>query len=406
MKTLVLDTNVFLDNPDFLSTLRDAHVVIPFVVVQELENLKVKHDSAGKNARQSLNRIESLRSEQSSLLKGVNVHDQGISVRIQGATDSVPKDASNDLWIIKTASAVGATLVTSDVAMRILADAHGVPSTRPNNLVGDLEIRDRCEIDLTQDEKDELFRKGSISISDDCFPNEFLIANQALGRYEEGHFRLLKTSLDAFGVKSRSKEQIYAMNVLMDPRIPLVTMTGAAGCGKTLLAMASALQCVIENGDYEKVMVTRPIIPMGNDIGFLPGSLEEKMDPWIQPLKDNLLFLSRGNSQMMASYLDRYIEIEALTFIRGRSLPKRFFIIDEAQNLSPAEVKTIVTRMGEGSKVVFTGDLHQIDVNRSERSSNGLSYLITKMQDQALSAHIHLTKGERSPLATLAADIL
>ncbi len=401
MQTLVLDTNVLLDNPSFALSVTEGTVVIPFEVILELERLKTKYEIVGKSARQALALIDSFRSL-GSLHEGVKL-ETGVSLKVY-FLEPKPEESPDDI-ILRTAQTVGGVLVTGDIALRVKADVFGVPTTSLADVVGELEVRDRTLLELSQEEKDSLFKNGSLPIRANCYPNEFLVANQALGRFDKGCFRLLRQDVEAYGIKPKSKEQIYAMNVLLDPKIPLVTLTGPAGCGKTLLALASALALTNE-GVYEKSMITRPIIPMGNDIGFLPGSLTEKMDPWIQPLKDNLMVLTKGNAQSMLHLMDRWIEIEALTFIRGRSLPRRFFIIDEAQNLSPSEVKTIVTRMGEGSKVVFTGDLQQVDTNRSERSSNGLSYLITKMLNEPLAAHIHLQKSERSTLAARAAEIL
>jgi len=210
-----------------------------------------------------------------------------------------------------------------------------------------------------------------------------------------------------WGLRPRNKEQMFALNMLMDPDIPIVTMTGQAGCGKTLLAIAAGLEQTLENKKYKKVVVSRPIQPVGKDIGFLPGTLDEKMRPWLMPIQDNLEFLMGDDKRTMEMMFENNtIEIEALTYIRGRSISNAFIIIDEAQNLSMHELKTIITRAGDGSKIILTGDVEQIDNLYLDATSNGLSYAIEKFKNQELAGHITLSKGERSKIATLAAKIL
>jgi len=221
-----------------------------------------------------------------------------------------------------------------------------------------------------------------------------------------------KNGNNIWGVDPRNKEQTFALELLTDPSIPIVTLVGKAGCGKTLLAVASGLQQVIGksgkvDGEYTRLIVTRPVQPLGRDLGYLPGSLEEKMSPWLAPIQDNLQFLMGNDKATLEEYrMQGIIEIEALTYIRGRSLSKAFLIVDEAQNLTSHELKTIVTRVGEGTKVVLTGDIEQIDNVYIDETSNGLAYAIEKFKHYPLSGHITLNKGERSEVATLASKVL
>jgi PhoH-like ATPase len=213
---------------------------------------------------------------------------------------------------------------------------------------------------------------------------------------------------------AKNKEQRFALQLLLDPDVKLVTLAGLAGCGKTLLSIAAGLELVLEKKKYKSLVVCRPVQPMGKDIGFLPGTIEEKMEPWVAPIKDNLRFLlsasgkrSRNIEETLNMYFDDgTIEVEAMTFIRGRSISNAFMIIDEAQNLNAHELKTILTRVGEGTKIVLTGDIEQIDNTYVDSLSNGLTVAIEKFKDHEISGHVTLTKGERSELATLAAKIL
>ena len=211
-----------------------------------------------------------------------------------------------------------------------------------------------------------------------------------------------------WGVKPRNKEQVMAMSLLMDPTIPVVTLVGKAGSGKTLLALAAGLQQTFgQKSAYKKLLVTKPVEPVGKDIGFLPGTLEEKMLPWLAPIQDNLQFLLGDDRATLDLYIQEgKIEVEAMTYIRGRSISNSFIIIDEAQNINQHEVKTILTRVGEGTKIILTGDVEQIDNVYVDERNNGLSYVIEKFKDQELSGHMHLVKGERSPVATMAAKVL
>jgi len=211
----------------------------------------------------------------------------------------------------------------------------------------------------------------------------------------------------SWGLKARNKEQTFAMSLLNDPDIPIVTLVGKAGCGKTLLAIAAGLDQVLEQQRYKKLIVSRPVQPLGKDIGYLPGTMEEKMGPWLMPIQDNIDFLLNGRSKSMEMFFeDGTIQIEALTYIRGRSISNAYVIIDEAQNLTTHELKTIITRVGENTKIILTGDVEQIDSVYLDATSNGLSYAVEKFKHHGLAGHVTLTKGERSKVATLASKIL
>jgi PhoH-like ATPase len=250
-------------------------------------------------------------------------------------------------------------------------------------------------------------------------PNEFVIMKNdmfnksALARFSNGMLKSIST-YSPCKIEGRNKEQKIALDLLLNPDIPLVTVVGSAGTGKTLLAIASGLHQVIDTKRYKSLIVCRPIQPLGKDIGFLPGTMEEKMEPWVAPIKDNLRYLltadgkksKRSEETMQMLFDNGTIEVEAMTFIRGRSIANAFMIIDEAQNLNAHELKTIITRVGEGTKIVLTGDIEQIDNMYVDSVSNGLTIAIEKFKDSELSGHITLVKGERSALATMASQIL
>jgi PhoH-like ATPase len=418
VKTFIVDTNVLLEDPQAIFRFKNSRVVIPFEVLQELDNHKTRQDLVGMNARESIRQLDKLRQE-GSLIKGVPLENGGDLL-------VVPKNESansNDHAIILAATLFeNSELITNDVAMRVMAETFSVPSSSYewNNIKKVQDIytgAQRLEVD--QSVIDEFYGFGTADLPPeliaDLHPNQFLIAKSygeeksAIGRYADGRMHRLqirdKTTIS--GLLPKNKEQQFALDLLMNPNIPLVTLIGSAGCGKSLMAVAAGMEQVLETQQYNKMIVSRPIQPLGKDIGFLPGSMEEKMAPWIQPIKDCLEIVVGKNKQTIDMLFDNgTIEIEAITYIRGRSIPRSYVIIDEAQNLSVPEMKAIVTRIGQGSKLVITGDIEQIDRPHFDSHSNGLAYLIEKMKDQSLSGHITLLKGERSELATLAAKIL
>ena len=269
---------------------------------------------------------------------------------------------------------------------------------------------------------DQFYEKEKIFIEQgekQLHPNQFVMlisnANEkktALARFKSYNSPLMSVGHykeGAWGVKPRNKEQLFAMDLLMDSEIDLLTLVGKAGSGKTLCAIAAGLAQTLDSEDplYKKVIVSRPVQPLGKDIGFLPGTMEEKMTPWLAPIEDNLQYLMGNDKETLQMYMNKgVIEIEALTYIRGRSISNAFIIIDEAQNLTNHELKTIVTRVGEGTKIVFTGDIEQIDNVYIDETTNGLTNAVEKFKQHDLSGHVTLRKGERSKVATLAAKVL
>ena len=314
-------------------------------------------------------------------------------------------------------------VVSKDVNMRVICDSVGVVAEdfkAEKVLDKDSELYSGFASVLVDDQIIDQFYNGEpISLEEDlgACPNEFIMlvsnANEkksALARYINPHVPLFKVNEfkeGIWGVRARNKEQAFALDILMNPEIPIISLVGRAGCGKTLCAIAAGMEQCLGSKTYNKLIVSRPVQPMGKDIGFLPGTLEEKMMPWLAPIRDNLEFLMDGDKDTLDMYLERgLIEIEALTYIRGRSIASAFIIIDEAQNLTSHELKTIITRVGEGTKIVLTGDIEQIDNAYIDQSSNGLTYAVEKFKNFDLSGHVTLKRGERSKVATLAAKIL
>jgi len=306
--------------------------------------------------------------------------------------------------------------VTKDLNLRIKADSIGI--------VAQDYLSDKVEIDklyrgyafhtgktFKTDEYDDI-PPDLLELDDSVFPNLYLWLNERPYRYN-GHknvFSPVNTSYisEVFGIRPKNYEQIFAFDALLDPSIPLVSLVGIAGTGKTLLSVAAGLKMILESKFYKKMLVSKPVIPMGKDIGYLPGSIEDKMKPWLQPVYDNLEFLCSLKGKKVDEYLSKkyIIEVEVLSYIRGRSIPNQYIIIDEAQNLTPHEIKTIITRAGEGTKIVLTGDPFQIDNPYLDNSSNGLVYVASKFRGSPLAAHVSMFKGERSELASKAAEIL
>jgi PhoH-like ATPase len=313
-------------------------------------------------------------------------------------------------------------LVTKDLNLRIKADVLGIPT---EDFYSDKVDYHKLyngvrEIFVSQEEIDRFYQDGSLPCGNhNLYPHEFCIlkfsdhpSTSALARYYDKKFnRLIYDGKNVYGIKSLNKEQKFALELLLDDSIKIVTLVGKAGTGKTILALAAGLERVFEEtGKYNRLLITRPIVPLGNDLGFLPGDKEDKIRPWMQPIYDNLEYLCnehvRPNGCTEYLLANGKIELEALTYIRGRSIPRQFIICDESQNLSPHVIKTILTRVGRGSKIVFTGDPEQIDHPYLDASSNGLSYLVERIKDEAISGHITLLKGERSGVAELGARLL
>lgn len=430
-KVYFLDTNVLLSDPNAINSFGKNDIVIPSVVLQEVDNKKRLMDEVGRNARYFSKLIDKLR-ENGKLHKGVKLQNGGTLKVVAPPQDSKAYDNfldnSVDTRIIATAKMYiemgnsNVVLVSKDVLVRVKADAEGITAEdylHDKVLTSD-EDKYRGYVKFETDVKSIVdFKKGK-PIEYNCSelsPNEFVVLKNnsqeefAIHKNGELHKSYNYTNNQfVFGLQAKNLEQRMALEVLLDDDIPLVTLSGKAGTGKTLLALAVGLNKSLDDEKYNKVLVARPIVAMGKDIGYLPGEKEEKLRPWMQPIYDNLEFLFDAKDEReLQSKLQGYediIQVEALTYIRGRSIPKQYIIIDEAQNLTQHEVKTILTRVGENSKIILVGDPEQIDHPYLDAYSNGLTYVIEKMKHLKETAHVTLSKGERSDLAQLCADIL
>lgn len=442
MKTIyVLDTNVLLHDPYSIFSFKNNEVVIPAIALEEVDSKKRNMDEVGRNARQLSRIIDSLR-ERGKLHEGVPL-DSGGTLRVELNHKSFAKmkdsfaEMTNDNRIIAVALNLKmeeeqrgennkVVLVSKDMLVRIKADALGVTA---EDFLSDrvVEIDDIytgfSEISVNKEIIESFYENGEL----DCarlaatpfYPNQFIIMKDklgssasAVGKVTPDRQKVKRFSYEpeqVWGIRARNVQQHMAFELLLREDIQLVTMIGKAGTGKTLLSLAAGLLQTEDLGKYKKLVVARPIVPLGKDIGYLPGEKEEKLRPWMQPIYDNLEFLFNTKKQ---GELDQIllgmgsIQVEALTYIRGRSIPDQFIIIDEAQNLTKHEVKTILTRVGERSKIVFMGDPQQIDHPYLDEYNNGLSYVVEKFKDVAISGHVKLVKGERSNLAQIAADLL
>ncbi len=439
-RTVFLDTNVLLHDPHSLLSFEGAHVVVPITVIAEIDKFKKGVGEVSRNAREASRILDDLRGL-GPLSRGVRLNPGG-TLTVAGAGKKVefPEGLDPELpddQILAIALTTPARrgypklFVTMDVNMRIKAGAYDLEAmgyedrrVRHDDLFQGFHL-----ISVPSEWIEELFDRGYLPLEDDdeLNPNEGTVLQDlsapertALARFDCSSQRLiLIRDVDSvLGIRPRNLGQRIALNFLLDDRIKLVTLSGKAGTGKTLLALAAGLKLVLnESPVYRRLVVSRPVFPMGKELGFLPGSLEEKLGPWMTPIHDNLeeIFLSmaksssgKKNNRMNEQKLRQagLLEVEPLSYIRGRSLPRQFFIVDEAQNLSPHEVKTIISRAGNDTKVVLTGDPEQIDNPYVDALSNGLSYVIDRFRQQDIAAHANLTKGERSRLAGLAADLL
>ncbi len=436
MKNYILDTNVLLHDPNSLLNFADNSVLVPIEVIEEIDRFKRESTELGQNARTVSRMLDSLRGE-GSLSEGVKLPNGGhlkIAFYKNGHMngESGLHAASIDNRILSLAASIQKAqpknptiLVSKDINLRIKADALGLAAEDYETdrvFITDLYTGMR-EMPVSADKITAFRANGELEMDGGkkyC-PNEYCTLVD-----ETNPKKAVLTKVDAtgtklipivdcregvWGIKPRNREQHFAFDALLDDRIKLVTLMGKAGTGKTLLAMAAGLKRTVLDREFRRLVVARPTISMGKELGFLPGSLEEKLAPWMQPIHDALEMLSdlnMGHDHRRSGDLMRSgsIVVEALSYIRGRSIANQFMIIDEAQNLTPLEAKTIITRVGHGTKIVFTGDPYQIDNPYVDSSSNGFNYIVSRFRDQAIAAHIELQKGERSELAELAANIL
>lgn len=455
-KTYILDTNVLLSDPNALTAFDEHDVIVPLAVLEELDRHKGRSDEVGKNARHISRQLDSFRDVANGLVKGVTLATGGC-LRVAAIEESSAALIPRELSIAKTDNMIIGfmlnlekqrvpgtyILVSKDINVRIKCDALGIKCEDylRMRVTSDAKQFYRGVEVIESDEKsiEQFYREGSLVLNGDStdkklFSNQIIILKHTVGGQTKksaiarftGHGEPLVQvpKIDnVYGLKPRNKEQSFSLDLLLNQDIKLLTLVGPSGTGKTLLALAAALEQLKGLGSkqvYDKLVVTRPVQPVGKDIGFLPGTLEEKMEPWIAPIRDNLNFLmgnrgQRSKRRRTGETEDSYlalmqerglIEIEAITFIRGRSIPNAFIVIDEAQNLSVHELKTIVTRVGDGTKIVLTGDIEQIDNVHVDSFSNGLTYAVERFKDYKIAGHVTLLKGERSQLATLASQIL
>jgi PhoH-like ATPase len=431
VKNYVLDTNVLLHDARAMYAFADNNVIIPIWVLEELDTFKKDQNELGRNARQIARELDTFRNNGN--LASPQKMPNGGTVRVALSKKGEARGGDSrtmDQRIIDTAIEVRdetkteTILVTKDVNMRVRGDALGLASVdyEPERISIEELYTGNREVLVPSGTVDKFYADGSVVVDvPNTHANEYLTlkdesGKSALTRFDKATQKVVpvkKLREGVWGIKPRNKEQHFALDLLLNDDIKLVTLVGKAGTGKTLLAIAAGLQKVTEEQVFSKLLVSRPIFPLGRDIGYLPGDIEEKLNPWMQPIYDNLellLGLNKGDKKDGRSYAELvdlgFVEIEPLTYIRGRSLPNVFMIVDEAQNLTPHEVKTIVTRAGEGTKIVLTGDPYQIDHPYLDASNNGLTSVAERFKNEAIAGHVILSKGERSPLAELATQLL
>ena len=430
-KTFVIDTNILLHDPDAIGRFEGNDVIIPLSVIEELDSLKRLSDELGKNSRHVMRYIDRLK-QKGSLHEGVSIEKE-ITVRV--FLDGKGYDAKGFPFPLEKNNKIllaafqlkpfhrRIVIVSKDFVVRLKAEAIGIEAEDYRGLKMSYEnlYKGFRKLEVPKQMIDIFFKDGEISFdAQDFYPNEYCLLtcpeqSSAICKYNRKSKKLeplMKVTRDVWGVNPLNLEQKCALDLLLRDDIKLVTLIGPAGTGKTLLTLAAGLKKVFDDSIYNRILVSRPIIPLGKDIGYLPGTKEEKLYHWMQPIYDNLEFLCGSSAGPNGSETQRFImeskklEMEAVTYIRGRSLPKIYMIIDEAQNLTPHEVKTIVSRAGQGTKVVLTGDPTQIDNPYLDKASNALTFLVGKFKESPLFGTIFLERTERSELAAAAAEML
>ncbi|MCC6276383.1 MAG: PhoH family protein [Oligoflexia bacterium] len=436
-KRFVIDTNVILFDPQAIFKFQNADVIIPISVIEEMDRFKKDLGENGRNARQFSRFVDVMRSK-GALSKGVLLEKSHsyFFVNLDNDTDVLPDHLETgkvDNRILALAIKLQkekpprpTVLITKDTNLRIKADVLGIIAEDYEPQKVDIEdlFSGLTEYEVSADAIDSFYSQKTMPISDSSIvPNQYIIFkdvtnpnHSAIARYNlatKSAVPLIRPTDNVWGIYPRNVEQSFALDCLLNDEIKLVSLVGKAGTGKTLLALAAGLSKTLDEGKYHRLLVSRPIFPMGRDIGYLPGDVEEKLNPWMQPVFDNIEYLlGSGTSQKRAAgraqelISQGMLNIEPLTYIRGRSIPNQYLIVDEAQNLTPHEIKTIITRAGQGTKVVLTGDCYQIDNPYVDSANNGLTYVVERFKGEAIAAHVTLSKGERSELAELAANLL
>ncbi len=443
-KAFILDTNVLLFDPQALFKFGNNDIIVPIVVLEEIDRFKREMSENGRHARLFSRKLDEMRAD-GELSKGVRIPNGGMVTVELGGNHPLPVELQMDkadnrilalaISLKKEQPKRPVVFVTKDVNLRIKADALGVLAEdyEPSSVEPDQLYAGAATLAVDAHLVDEFYAQKRLAFEKikefagptGLKPNQYLIlrdsANQthtAMGRFSKELdcvVPLVKPVEGLWGIFPKNAEQSFAMDALLNDDIKLVSLVGKAGTGKTLLAIAAGLAKTVDEGIYHRLLVSRPVFPLGKDIGFLPGDIEEKLNPWMQPIYDNIDFLfgatsakgrrgaGKGCQELMNQGL---LQIEPLTYIRGRSIPQQYLIVDESQNLTPHEIKTIVTRAGDDTKIVLTGDSFQIDNPYVDSANNGLVYLVDRFKDEAISAHITLSKGERSKLSELASNLL
>jgi PhoH-like ATPase len=437
-KNFILDTNVLLHDPRSIYAFEDNNVIIPIYVIEEIDQFKRELSELGRNARLIARYLDGFRAE-GSLAEGVQLPNGG-TLRVSFTNRELPKSiperniADNRILavaidLMEKEPSRQAVFITKDTNLRIRADALGlVAEDYDTERVEISELyTGHLELLVPTITVDQMYKSGAeVDPPEDAKlnPNQFALlkdsvnpSHTAMARFSPAKGKLVPLARSAkegiWGIRPRNLEQSFTLDLLVNDDVKLVTIVGKAGTGKTLLAIAAGLHKTTEESLYQKLLVSRPIFPLGRDIGYLPGDVEQKLNPWMQPIFDNVEFLmnlSRADKKAGRGYHELIdlgiLQIEALTYIRGRSIPNQFLIVDEAQNLTPHEVKTIITRVGDNTKIVLTGDPFQIDNPYVDSTNNGLVHVVNRFRAEKIAGHITLTKGERSPLAELAANLL
>jgi PhoH-like ATPase len=455
-KHFVLDTNVLLHNAQSIFKFAEHEVVIPLAVIEELDTFKKNNDETGRNARTVTRALDRLRS-QGALFEGVVWNEQGGSIRVarsQPRADfalDLDKADNRILAVAADLHRAGARtiFISKDINARVKSDALGIPAEDfehdhvsadflhagyivakvPGEIIDELYDERQLRMDRLAEFK-AYTPDGAHEVAIEPVANQFILLIDEFDDHHTGLARILADTGAAipvtgprkpvYGIMGRNVQQTMALELLLDDDVKIVTLTGPAGTGKTLLALAAGLHKTLKEERFDKLLTARPIMPLGRDIGYLPGDKDEKLSMWMQPIFDNISYLlstrgshvdERPESRTAEQRLDQLmatgrVVMEPLTYIRGRSIPHQFMIVDEAQNLSPHEIKTIVSRVGDGTKIVLCGDIFQIDNPYLDAQSNGLAHCIERFKGQRIAGHVSLSKTERSNLASLAAEIL